>query len=508
MIYIKRAVGIPILRCLRREERKQPGRYCDRLRPASLFLTAILLAYGLSFAQEIEKGRIIDKVVCSAAPDQSYALYLPSSFDSSMKYPVLFLFDPSARGALAVETFRAAAESLGWILVGSNNAQNGPQKENARAALAVWTDARGRLPIDERRVYASGFSGGARSASVFPLVIGRAIAGVIGCGAGLSPAVKAGELRAEAYFGLVGLADFNYIEMKKWDLAFDTSGPAHRFLYFEGRHDWPNPTSCAQAVGWMEVVAMKAGLRPTDDKLAADVIRRELEAGRMLQEAGRIYWAVDRLVTAAFLAEGILEIPDLSARIEGLKTGKEYGKFLVDERKRDLREAEFQAGFGPAFAALEGRSEAEEEGEVRADVRSILSDMGIARLQKEARQAETIENRSWAARLLFELSFTAQTRGTEFYTTDNLKLAAAYLDLAIGAVEPGLPREKYIYVDRAVVAVRAGEKKKALDFLGVAVDKGFSDVELLEKAKEWDPVRDSARFREILDQARKFRKSP
>jgi predicted esterase len=482
----------------------------DRVRGpiSTVLLTAVLLAPASTFAQEIEKGRIVEKVICSAAPDQSYALFLPSSFDSSKKYPVLFLFDPAARGALAVEAFRAAAESFGWILVGSNNAQNGPQKENARAALAVWTDFRGRFPLDERRVYASGFSGGARSASVFPPVIGRAIAGVIGCGAGLSPTVKAGDLKAEAYFGLVGLADFNYAEMKRLDLAFDSSGLAHRFLYFEGRHDWPDPASCAYAVGWMEVAAMKTGHRPTEDKLAGDVIHRELEAGRMLQEAGRIYWAVDRLATAAFLAEGILEIPDLAARIEGLKTGKEYGKFLIDERKRDLREAEFQTSFGPAFAALEGRSEAGEEGEVRADVRSILSEMGIARLQKEARQAETIENRSLAARLLFELSFTAQTRGTEFYTADNLKLAAVYLDLAIGAVEPGLPREKYIYFDRAVVAVRAGEKKKALDFLGTAVDKGFSSVELLEKAKEWDPVRDSARFREILDKARKLQKSP
>ncbi|MCX6568028.1 MAG: alpha/beta hydrolase, partial [Candidatus Aminicenantes bacterium] len=86
-------------------------------------------------------------------------------------------FDPGARGAAGVEAFRGAAETYGWILAGSNNSTNGPMRESAAAAWAVWADALKRLPLDERRVYASGFSGGARVASVFPQVIGRAIAG-------------------------------------------------------------------------------------------------------------------------------------------------------------------------------------------------------------------------------------------------------------------------------------------------------------------------------------------
>ncbi|MCK7518250.1 MAG: hypothetical protein MZV64_11280 [Ignavibacteriales bacterium] len=46
----------------------------------------------------------------------------------------------------------------------------------------MWADVSTRFPIDERRVYTTGFSGGARVASFFPRVIGRPIAGVVGCG--------------------------------------------------------------------------------------------------------------------------------------------------------------------------------------------------------------------------------------------------------------------------------------------------------------------------------------
>jgi predicted esterase len=140
--------------------------------------------------------------------------------------------------------------------------KNGSLKDSALAARAIWIDASKRLPIDERRVYASGFSGGARVASIFPQVIDRAVAGIIGCGAGLAVGLEPGGMKAAAYFGLTGLRDFNYEEMKNLDLTFDPTGLPHRFFFFEGVHDWPDSAYCERAVGWMEVMAVKNGLRP------------------------------------------------------------------------------------------------------------------------------------------------------------------------------------------------------------------------------------------------------
>ena len=263
------------------------------------------LLFGVSQAQEFAPGMLVERIVCLNDAGQSYALYLPSSFDPARTWPVLFLFDSGARGPLAVAAFREAAETCGWILIGSNNSHNGPQRDNALAAQAVWADALTRLPIDARRVYASGFSGGARAASAFPQYVGRAIAGVVGCGAGIATGLDPGSLNAAAYFGLAGLADFNYGEMKGLDRALDPSGLPHAFYYFEGTHDWPDPSSCARAAGWMEVMAMQQGLRPKDPALAAIVIERELEEARTLEDAGRIYWAGERLEAAALLARGL-----------------------------------------------------------------------------------------------------------------------------------------------------------------------------------------------------------
>jgi len=206
--------------------------------------------------EEFEKGKIIGKVVCREQPDQSYALYLPADFRPEIKRPILYLFDPRADGPAAVGKFREAAEKFGWILAASNNAQNGPWEPIQKAAWMMFQDSKARLPIDEQRIYAGGFSGGARAASVFPLVIKRRIAGIIGIAAGISEGIKPGAIEASAFFGIAGLADFNYPEMKQLDKALDEAKMAHRILFYDGPHQWPDAEICIRAAGWMEIMAM------------------------------------------------------------------------------------------------------------------------------------------------------------------------------------------------------------------------------------------------------------
>jgi predicted esterase len=462
-------------------------------------VTMGMLLPGAALAQEFEKGKLVEKVVCLEDSGQSYALYLPSAFDRGRKWPILFLFDPGARGSAGVDAFRAAAETYGWILVGSNNSQNGPMSESAGAARALWVDALKRLPFDERRVYASGFSGGARVASVFPQVINRAIAGVIGCGAGLASGLPLGDLKAAAYFGLAGLADFNYGELKNLDLAFDSPGIPHRFFFFEGVHDWPGQLWCERAVGWMEVMAMKGGLRPKDEKLAEAIVGRELEEARSFEDEGRIYWAVDRLEAAGKLADGLVEIPGFAARVDALRTGKAFRQSLNDEKKRDKREGDFRSSFGRAFGMVE-----EDETGGGSAVNAVLKELEIGFLKKEAKNERTLEDQSLASRLLFGFSSAAQARANELYAKGEMIRAAAFLDLAIAACEEGLSRERYLYFGRARIAALNGDRKRALEFLSAAVDKGLADVDLLEKTKEFDSIRNTDRFREILEKARKM----
>ena len=150
-------------------------------RPVSLRWTVLLLRLLASAAVaqipapvtaevgKFEHGKIIEKVPCAQRPEQSYALYLPSNYSASRSWPVVYSFDPGARGSFALQLQKAAAERYGFILAASNNSRNGPWKPQFEAAQAMVQDTHEELSIDDRRMYLAGFSGGARVAAQIAL---------------------------------------------------------------------------------------------------------------------------------------------------------------------------------------------------------------------------------------------------------------------------------------------------------------------------------------------------
>src|ERR1700687_4669781 len=73
----------------------------------------------------LKAGVVLREVQTLARPEQSYALYLPSAYSSDKRWPIVYAFDPGARGSLPVELMKEAAESYGYIVAGSNNSRNG-----------------------------------------------------------------------------------------------------------------------------------------------------------------------------------------------------------------------------------------------------------------------------------------------------------------------------------------------------------------------------------------------
>jgi predicted esterase len=225
------------------------------MRGAYLATVGLLLS-GQSLARSPEpfvRGEIVERVACAANPDQTYALYLPSSYDPARRWPILYLFDPSARGERAAGRFRKGAEAYGFLLAASNNSKNGPMEESLAAAHAVWKDTHARFSIDDRRVYSAGFSGGARVATLEAQLLSGSIAGVIGCGAGFPDNRPPGRDDRFDYFGIVGNADFNHSEMKTLDATLKKLGIPNGLAIFEGLHQWPPEEVCAEALEWMRV---------------------------------------------------------------------------------------------------------------------------------------------------------------------------------------------------------------------------------------------------------------
>src|SRR5512135_3391668 len=84
-----------------------------------------VLASNCVPGEDLPRGQVLERVVCSGNEHQSYALYLPPAYSQERQWPILYCLDPAARGRVAVERFARAAGQAGWIVAGSNVSRNG-----------------------------------------------------------------------------------------------------------------------------------------------------------------------------------------------------------------------------------------------------------------------------------------------------------------------------------------------------------------------------------------------
>ena len=223
-------------------------------------------------AQELARGEVLADVKCASDVAQSYALYLPSNYSADRKWPLLMGFHPSARGIAITEKYRAAAEKYGYIVAASNNSRNGPWSVSERAINAMTRDLAARFSIDDKRLYATGHSGGARVA--MQLALNNPFAGVIASSAGLPDAPSQARIKF-AVFGTAGDTDFNYIEMRLLDNSLRTP---HRLVIFAGGHALPPDDVAMEAVEWLELQAMKSGIRQKDEAMLESIFQARTSA--------------------------------------------------------------------------------------------------------------------------------------------------------------------------------------------------------------------------------------
>jgi pimeloyl-ACP methyl ester carboxylesterase len=198
------------------------------------WLVLVLSLAGVASPQDLERGKITDKVRCSGNGDVSYALYLPSNYSGDRAWPILYCLDPLARGRIPVERFAKAAEAEGFVVVGSNNSRNGPMTPVREAISAMVADTRERFRLDPTRAYVAGFSGGSRVALGWAM--NGQVAGVIACGAAFGPTTPKG-VRFPVYEA-AGVDDFNYHELHQMSLDLSRAGASNRFAEFPAGHEW------------------------------------------------------------------------------------------------------------------------------------------------------------------------------------------------------------------------------------------------------------------------------
>ncbi|MFQ5694479.1 MAG: hypothetical protein ACE5HB_00665 [Terriglobia bacterium] len=310
-------------------------------------------------------GVVVPRVACLNNSEQTYALYLPSNYAPDRRWPILYAFDPVARGRLPVNLLREAAEQYGYIVVGSNNSRNGFIRLQLEAAQAVWDDTHARFSLDDRRVYATGFSGGARLAARLALSCNGCIAGVIAQGAGFPSDVPLPVEVKFVYFATVGELDFNYTELVRLGQKLDDRGVTNRLRQFEGPHHWAPTEIQAEALAWMELVAMKEGRRLLDSEFVQRQLEQTRARAKTLEQTGNLLAAHYQYRKLVQDFQGLADVSAFADKAAEL----ERAPAVRQAHERQEKELRFQERIKketlPDLSSLEAHSRAAQKARAR-----------------------------------------------------------------------------------------------------------------------------------------------
>jgi tetratricopeptide (TPR) repeat protein len=260
---------------------------------------------------------------------------------------------------------------------------------------------------------------------------------------------------------------------------------------FEGGHDWPPASVCAEALKWMELQATgrtEAGRR--DEKLAEELFQKELERARASEAEGRTFEAYLGYAALARDFRGLRDVSEVERKAALLKDSKEVRRAARDEQGQRERQRVLEGNLGRLLAGPEDAGDAAES---RAEFRHLVSDL----LKDSAGQKDSAERRV-ARRVLGGAYVGLSQEASDAYRLKDYRRAALRAETA-AELRPGDP---HVFVFLARMYALRGDRKSALGALRRAVKSGLDDAAPLEQNKDFETLRDEPEFKKIVEAVR------
>jgi dienelactone hydrolase len=471
-----------------------------RLATFSYVFFCAFCAAGLAFPGSPSQGPAADfdpqaargnisQVVSANDPSQSYAVYLPSRYSTERLWPIIYAFDPFARGKTAAEVYKDAAEKYGYIVAGSNNSRNGPVAEQLAAAQAMWLDTHRRFAIDKNRIYTTGLSGGARVATSFALYCYTCkVAGVVAHGAGY-PVMQNAKQPANdhfIYYAAIGDEDFNYPEIMALRKKKDDAGASCKVKIYPGPHQWAPPEIVEDAIEWLELKAMQTGTEKVDPAFVREMSEKtQAEAAQAEQRGDTLtqYYALRSLV-ADF--QGLEDTGPSAGKLAGIK-GSRSLKNAERNQQREIEEQGTLTATAAGELAQFGTLDSDAQPGAARHIASVMLD-----LHRKANS--TSSDHKVYSRAYTQLWIQGLEAGQDAFRENRASLAAAYFELMADAA----PDQAWPLLLLAEARVRAGNKKAALKAIEQAVQRGLKRAQTLTQDPELQPLASDPEFQRIV----------
>jgi len=448
----------------------------------------ILLISSLSFGQGVtyEKAKIINRIPVKDALGETFQLYLPNSYNPDVLSAIVFIFDPSGNGTNGINTFRAAAEKFNYVLVCSNNTKNGPYQQNFDITNRLFSHVFSNFNIDEKQIYAAGFSGGSRLACTVAVLTG-AIQGVIACGAGFPIEMdkKPSLVSQFSYVGLVGDEDMNYQEMfnvKEWLNTFKID---NALFTYEDLHRWPPEIQINRAFMWLEIQAYNRKIRESNTKHIDEFYAEDKAYADSLSEAQPARAVMDyERIKRHYASYKTLDV--ISDRIRKLKKSKAYKNDVK------IRENIVNEEYKQSEKLLNQFRQEVSYGESRDNF--AWWQKALKKLDDQYLSSNNNFTMKMGRRLQFRI-WAAAHEGSMIQRNARRLDRAIYCDKLLTYIRPSEP---YTYYRLAETYAMNNDAKNARLNLQKAVEKGFQEYSYIFGNPEFKKFKGNKKFNTFL----------
>jgi hypothetical protein len=313
------------------------------------------------------------------------------------------------------------------------------------------------------------------------------IAGVIACGAGGPSEVPARKDLPYAVIGLAGHEDFNLLEMRQLTEALRKAGAANRLIIFEGGHAWPPVALATEAVGWLELQAMKAGRRAKDATWLETWQAQQLAQARAAESEQRWLTALAVYDALAQDFQGLAEATAFIDKASELRANKEVRELLKREKAADeLQQQKTQSFFASLNRLENGDDHALALSTLKGEIRSLR--------KRSQAPVESVE-RTVARRVLSLLIVSLNETSARLREQKRYKAMVVNLSLVV-EVRPDSPQA---HLSLARAQALSGNKKQALESIQKAVELGWNDAAQLNSILEFESIRADPAYKQLLE---------
>jgi hypothetical protein len=448
-------------------------------------------AQDKSSSQALQAGKIMPAMEVAGTPGQSYALYLPSNYTASRRWPIIYSFDPAARGTAPLELMKAAAERYGYLLAASNNSRNGDSKLETDSADAMWSGTHTMVAIDDRRVYFAGFSGGARLSAQLAQSC-KCVGGVFLSSAGFNSTPPSHDMGFWV-FSTTGMNDFNYGELVELDAQLEHLGVRHYLRRFAGTHEWAPSEVWEELLGWAAVEEMREGRRERDKSLIEAELARSLERLKKREDAGETYFGAGEARATIAEFDGLADVSAIRTRMNALEKDPKTQAAAKREKSDIQRQQSLES---EVFSLTSGAAESREE---QSPI-MIEGTMRILRLREGSLKEKNADTKRAMERALHGVFVGLIEAGDGRMRLKDYRAARLYFTLAAEA----RPESAWPHLSLARSYAEAGSNRLAIGELNLALKKGMNAGDLDKFVRgnaSFTTLAASPDYRKILDTA-------